>query len=206
MQKSDCKICRRVGAKLFLKGERCSSAKCAMVKRPYPPGIKKKKVRGRVSEYGKELIEKQKLRNWYNLSEKQFRNYIKKILEKRGKVEDAGQLLIKKLESRLDSVIFSMGLASSRAEARQIVSHGHFLINKRRIDIPSYEIKKGDKIKLRSGSAKREKFKNALEKKEFPEWVKRNLKENEWEIIREPFVEESSLPAEVSSIFEYYSR
>ena len=122
-----------------------------MVKRPYPPGIKKKKVRGRVSEYGKELIEKQKLRNWYNLSEKQFRNYIKKILEKRGKVEDAGQLLIKKLESRLDSVIFSMGLASSRAEARQIVSHGHFLINKRRIDIPSYEIKKGDKIKLRSG-------------------------------------------------------
>ena len=145
MQKSDCKICRRVGTRLFLKGERCSSSKCAMVKRPYAPGLKKKKVRGRVSEYGKELIEKQKLRNWYNLSEKQFRNYIKGILEKRGKVEDAGQLLIKKLESRLDSVIFSIGFASSKTEARQMVSHGHFKVNKRKINIPSCQIRKGEK-------------------------------------------------------------
>lgn len=209
MKESKCKICRRLGTKLFLKGERCSSAKCAMVKRPYPPGIKKKKMRGGVSDYGKELMEKQKLRRWYGLSESQFSSYVKEVLEKRGKVEDAGALLIKNLESRLDNVIFRMGMAPSRAKARQMVSHGHFLINGKKINIPSYHVKKNDKISIRPQSSKKEIFKNIeseLKKNELPDWIVFNSKKIEGEIKREPHLDESSLPAEIASIFEYYSK
>ena len=117
MKNTKCKICRRLGVKLFLKGERCLSPKCAMVKRDYAPGEKGKRRRRTFSEYGKELREKQKLKNWYNLRERQFRNYVKEVLAKRGKVEDAGSLLVEKLESRLDNVVFRMGFVSSRNQS-----------------------------------------------------------------------------------------
>ena len=153
-----CKTCRRTGAKLFLKGDRCFSPKCAMVKKPYPPGEKAKKRTRSLSEYGKELKEKQKLRNWYNLQEKQFRKYIDKALDAQGKVANADVLLIKTLESRLDNIVFRLGFAPSRKEARQLVSHGHFFVNGRVLNIPSYLAKKGDKIALKPSSLNKKKF------------------------------------------------
>ncbi len=204
MNISKCKICRRNGAKLFLKGERCSSVKCAIVKRPYPPGIRSKRGRKNISEYGKELKEKQKLRNWYLLGEKQFRKYVKDILDKKGKVEDTSTALIKKLEHRLDSIVFNFGLTASRSKARQMVTHGHFLVNGRKVDIPSYQTKKGDKIKIKEKSL--EKFKQKIKASDIPSWIKHDPKKMEFEIVGEAFLEEGSLPAEIATIFEFYSK
>lgn len=195
--------------KLFIKGDRCLSPKCSMVRKPYPPGEKGKRRKRPLSEYGKELSEKQKLKNWYNLKEKQFRKYVKEVLEKRGKVEDAGALLIKKLETRLDNVVFRMGFASSRAQARQIISHCHFLINEKKVNIPSFQIKKGDKITLRPVSRKKTIFQNlptTLKKYRPPSWIELNIEKMEAKIIAEPTLEEAAPPAEISAIFEFYSR
>ncbi|OGZ17492.1 MAG: 30S ribosomal protein S4 [Candidatus Nealsonbacteria bacterium RBG_13_37_56] len=209
MKNNRCKICRRLGVKLFFKGDRCLSAKCAMVKRPYPPGEKAKKRRGSLSEYGKELKEKQKLKNWYNLSERQFSRYVMEVLNKRTKTEDAGALLIKKLENRLDNVVFQTGFAVSRIQARQLVSHGYFLINGRKINIPSYQIKKGDKISLHPKTSKKAIFNNIvslLKKRKAPSWIKVNHEKLEVEIVGQANLEETTPPAEISSIFEFYSK
>ncbi len=217
MLSSKCKICRRQGEKLFLKGEKCLSPKCPVIRKPYPPGQKRKRRRsGNLSEYGKELKEKQKLKNLYGLREKQFRNYVKDVLQKRGKVEDAGTILIKKLESRFDNVIFRLGLASSRAQARQMVSHAYFLINGKPVNIASVQIKKGDKITIRPQKSKKTIFQNisiVLKKHQPPSWIRIEKDEKEFnaenfkgEIIGAPSFEEAGLPVEISSIFEYYSR
>ena len=210
METTKCKICRRLGNKLFLKGERCMSPKCAFVRRPYPPG-NKGKGRGRrnVSEYKKELEEKQKMRNWYNLRERQFSKYVKQVLEKRGKVEDAGVALIKQIAARLDNVVCSLGFAASRPKAKQLVSHGHFLVNGKRSDIPSYRIKKGDVISVRPDSRKKEAFKNmaeTLKKIKSPAWAQLNAEKLEAKITAEPTFDQSVLPAEIHAIFEYYSK
>ena len=149
MENSKCKICRRLGVKLFLKGEKCLSPKCPMVKKPYPPGQKRKRRPIPLSEYGKELREKQKLKNWYNLGERQFKNYVKKVLDMRQKVEDPATLLIKNLETRLDNVIFRLGFATSRPQAKQLVSQALVLVNRKSIDTPSYQVKKGDIISIK---------------------------------------------------------
>ncbi|MDP3990694.1 MAG: 30S ribosomal protein S4 [Candidatus Nealsonbacteria bacterium] len=207
MKKNNCKICRRLGSKLFLKGEKCLSPKCSLLKKPYPPGVKKKKRFKALSDYGKELKEKQKLKNWYNLKEGQFRRYVKDILERRNKVEDAVELLIQKLETRFDNVIFRLGLASSRSQARQLVSHRHFLINGKIVNIPSYHLKKGDKITIRPASKKLlEKSAVSLKKYQPPVWLKINIQTLEGEVIGQPTFQESAPPAEISTIFEYYSR
>jgi small subunit ribosomal protein S4 len=209
MKNNRCKICRRLGTKLFFKGDRCLSVKCAMVKRPYPPGEKAKKRRGSLSEYGKELKEKQKLKNWYNLSERQFSRYVMEVLNKRTKTEDAGALLIKKLENRLDNVVFQAGFAVSRIQARQLVSHGYFLINGRKINIPSYQIKKGDKISLHPKTSKKAILNNIvslLKKRKAPSWIKVNHEKLEVEIVGQANLEETTPPAEISSIFEFYSK
>ena len=206
---SKCKICRRANAKLFLKGDRCLSVKCAMVKKPYPPGPKKKKRPKAPSEYGKELTEKQKLRNWYNLGERQFRKYVEEILEKRGRVADTGDELIKKLETRLDNVVFRLGFAGSRNKSRQMVNHGHFTINGRKNDIPSCQVKKGDIINVRAGSVAKKLFvdlKPILKKHKPPTWLSLDAEKMEGKIIGEPSFEEASPPAEISAIFEFYSR
>jgi len=210
MQNNKCKICRRLGVKLFLKGERCLLPKCSLTRKPYAPGMKKR-TRGRraFSEYAKELREKQKLKNWYNLKEKQFRNYVKEILNKRSHVEDASTLLIQKLESRFDNVIFRLGLSGSRPHARQMVSHGHFLINGKPVNIPAYQLKKGDKVSINLGSQKKKVFSNItplLKKHQTPSWLKISPEKLEGEVIGKPSLEESSPPAEISTIFEYYSR
>lgn len=208
MENNKCKICRRAGQKLFLKGERCFSAKCAMIRKPYPPGIRKKK-RGRgLSEYGKELREKQKLRTWYGLGEKQFANYVKKVLAKRGK-EDVEDTLIKKLETRLDNVIFRLGFANSRSHARQIVNHGHFQINARKVSYPSYQVKKGDIISVYPNSLKKTSFQNLKTKiKNYstPAWLQLDKDKFEAKVIGEPNLQEAAPPAEISAILEFYSR
>lgn len=180
-----------------------------MVKRSFPPGIRGKRRKPALSDYAKELIEKQKLRNWYGLSERQFKKYVKEILQKRGRVENLGQRLIEKLESRLDNVVFRLGFAKSRFSARQLVSHGYFLINKKPVNIPSFELKKGDVISLKESKKKSAVFKNfqtEIKKYEIPQWLKLNIDKLEGEFIRKPSLEEVVPPAEISTIFEYYSR
>lgn len=209
MMNSKCKICRRQGAKLFLKGEKCLSSKCPMVKKPYPPGMRKKRRPPASSEYGKELKEKQKLKNWYVLTERQLGNYVEEILKKRGRVEDASALLIQKLESRLDNAIFRLGFAPSRSQARQLVSHGHLLVNGRPINTPSYQLKKGDKISLKAASKKKKNLENLavlLKKQQPPRWLQLDSASLEGVVADLPDSEEALPPAELSSIFEYYSR
>ncbi len=146
-----CKICRREGEKLFLKGSRCFSAKCALDRRPYPPGQHGKSRRGKLSEYGIQLREKQKIKRYYGLLEAQFRVLFEKASRKKG---ITGEMLIKMLESRLDNVVYRLGFAPSRVSARQLVRHRHFLVNNRIIDIPSYQLKPGDVIQVREKSRK----------------------------------------------------
>jgi small subunit ribosomal protein S4 len=213
MKDAKCKICRRTGRKLFLKGEKCFSPKCPMIKKAYPPGLIKKK-RGRpLSEYGKELREKQKLRNWYGLRERQFSKYAKDVLDRTRRSssadENPAELLIRKLETRLDNVVFRLGFAINRAQARQMVSHGQFLVNNKKVDIPSFRVKNGDKISFCPSSQKKEIFKRldvSLKKYETPKWLKLDKKKIEGEAIGLPTLEEASPPAEISSIFEFYSR
>jgi len=213
MKKSKCKICRRLGTKLFLKGERCFSPKCSMVKRPYPPGMRSKR-RSRISEYKRELIEKQKLRNWYNLQEKQFSDYVKEVFKKRSSTSkeaslDAPTLLIQKLESRLDNIVFRMGFTDSRIQARQIVSHGHIFVNGKRVNISSYHVKVGDKISLSKRAIRKDVFKNLsalLKKKDLPSWLTVDIKKLEGKVESFPSLEDVSPPVDISMIFEYYSR
>ncbi|MBU3942472.1 30S ribosomal protein S4 [Patescibacteria group bacterium] len=209
MENKKCKICRRLGVKLFLKGEHCLGVKCAMIKRPYAPGQKAKKRRNNLSEYGKELKEKQKLKNWYNLSEKQFSNYVKSVLDKRSGVKDAGELLLEQLESRFDNVVFQMGVVSSRVQARQSINHGFFLLNGRKVNIPSCKIKKGDKITLHPKASKGTLFSNVketLKNHKPPSWMRTDVTKLEAEITGQPSLEEMAPPAEISSIFEFYSK
>ena len=193
-----------------MKGERCLTQKCPMVKRSYPPGQKKKRRTRALSEYGEELREKQKLKKWYNLDERQFRKYVKKVLEShQGGEKDVLILLIKTLESRLDNVVFRLGIAASRPQARQLISHGHFLVNSKAVNNPGYLVKKGDKIKISSSSRKKIIFQNLptlLKKRELPSWISLDVEKIEGKVIGAPSLEEAVLPAEVSLIFEYYSR
>ena len=161
------------------------------------------------SEYGKELREKQKLKNWYNLRERQFKKYVKETLKARGKVEDATVLLIRKLESRLDNIVFRLGFASSRAQAKQLVSHGHFLVNGKRIDIPSHQVKKGDIIAVSSKFQKKpiaQNLKNSLKKYKTSSWLELNVEKLEGKVLNEPVIEEVAPPVEIPTIFEFYSK
>ncbi len=209
MKKNVCKICRRAGQKLFLKGERCLSPKCAVVKKSYPPGQKSKRRRGAPSDFGKELKEKQKLKQWYRLSERQFKKYVKEILAKTNRNRDLEEELIKKLERRLDNVIFRLGLAKSRDHARQLVSHGFFEVNKKSIDVPSFEVKEGDIISVKE--QKKEKpalreIKMFLKKQTPPSWLKIDKEKVEAEVTGDPSLEGVSPPADIPVIFEFYSR
>jgi small subunit ribosomal protein S4 len=180
-----------------------------MVRKPYPPGPKAKRRARALSEYGKELREKQKLKNWYNLEERQLRKYVKEILKARGKVVNAEAALIKILESRLDNVVFRFGFAPSRTAARQMVSHRHFMINNEPINIPGYLVKKGDKISINPGSAKKtifQKLPTLLKKHNLPSWLELDIKNLEGKVTISPNLEEAASPAELSSIFAFYSK
>lgn len=204
-----CKICRRVGVKLFLKGEKCLSPKCPLIKKAYPPGQRGKRRRRALSEYGKELAEKQKMKNWYNLAERQFQKYVKETLASRRKVEDTATLLIQTLEKRLDNVVFRLGFASSRSAACQLVSHRHIQVNNRTVNISSFSVKKGDLVKVKESSLSKKLFqtiKTTIKKHTPPTWLSLDPEKLEGKVIGEPNLEEAAPPAEISSVFEFYSR
>lgn len=204
-----CKKCRRAGEKLFLKGEKCFTPKCTLEKKPFPPGLpfSARKHRSMMSEYGIQLKEKQKVRNVYRLSEKQFSAYVKNATNKRG--VDPKEQLFKNLETRLDNVAFRLGFANSRPLARQIVSHGHLTVNGRRVDIPSYKLRKDDVVGLREQSNSKTLFADLTEKLQkhtAPSWLKLNAKKLEGTVQGDPSLENSDMTFNLTSILEFYSR
>lgn len=204
-----CKLCRREGEKLFLKGARCFTAKCAFERRGYPPGIHGKTAqfrRRRESDFARQLRAKQKAKRVYGVLERQFRRYYEVSLQRRGLT---GLNLLQILESRLDNVIFRMGYADSRAQARLLVTHGHFNVNGRRTDVPSTLLTPGDVIEVREGSRTRKFFKELpdfAETKNVPAWVTRELRSLSGSVARLP--ERSEIDGNLSEqlIVEYYSR
>jgi len=209
MRYDQCKTCRRLGQKLFLKGDRCFSAKCAFTKRPFAPGPQKKRRGGTPSEYKKSLEQKQTLKKWYGLSERQFKRYVQETLEKMGKVDDVSAELIRRLERRLDNVIFRLGFAKSRVQARQIVSHSYITINGKPVNIASYQVEKDDVIAIKENKKAKKVFKELaaeLKRKEVPVWLSLNKDKLEAKTIGEPSLDEVKPPAEISLIFEFYSR
>lgn len=202
-----CKQCRRAQEKLFFKGDRCKSQKCAMVKRNYPPGFHgptKRKVR--LTDYGTQLNEKQKGRKQYLLMEKQFRLTFDKALRKPG---NTGEVFLQLLETRFDNTIYRSGLSVSRAQARQLVNHGLFTINDKKVNIPSYQLRIGDVIKIKSNKKNAKIFKDLAEKlknHEAPGWMNVDNKEISVKILHKPTMEAIQPSFNVQMIIEYYSR
>lgn len=203
---SKCSQCRRSGEKLFLKGERCTTAKCAITKRNYAPGFHGPKGRKRLSDYGAQLAEKQKAKKLYGMLEKQFRLTFAKASKKSG---DAGKNFLRALEMRLDNVVYRLGWATSRAAARQLVNHGHFTVDGRKADIPSFAVKAGQTIKVKKNSEKNAYFKKAsesLKKADRPSWVNFDAKDLSAKVLHEP--KDADLPQNINVqvIIEYYSK
>ncbi len=198
-----CRQCRREGCKLFLKGERCTSGKCAMDRRPVVPG-QHGAARKKVSEYGLQLREKQKVRRAYGLLEKQFANTYEKA--ERSK-QQTGFALLQMLELRLDNVVYRMGIGSSRAESRQIVTHGHITVNGRKLNIPSAQVKVGDVIAIKESRQDREMFKALKELKiVMPKWLEFNAETLTGKILALPERDDIDLNIKENLIVEYYSR
>ncbi len=201
-----CRICRREGEKLFLKGSRCYTDKCALTRRAYAPGQHGQK-RKKQSEYGVQLREKQKAKSFYGVLESQFRKYFEEAARSK---EITGTRLLQILESRLDNVIYRLGLATSRAQARQLVRHGHFEVNGVKVNIPSYLTKVGDVIKVRESSANSEIFKQIIDANEnsrpVPTWLESNLADKTGKIVALPTREEIDLPVQEHLIVELYSK
>jgi small subunit ribosomal protein S4 len=193
MLDNKCKKCRRAGEKLFLKGEKCFTPKCSLTRKSYPPGIfgraKGKHPKRGISEYGAQMRERQKIKFSYGLRGRQFANYLKEA-NKKGQ-GDASMGLTELLESRLDNAVFRLGFSDSRSGARQIVSHGHILVNNRKVNIPSYRVKIGTKILIRPQSANKAVFKDIdikLKKYNPPPWIKLDKTKKEGEIIGRPTI------------------
>ena len=199
-----CRQCRREGQKLFLKGERCYSTKCALEKRAYAPGQHGQNRRAKVTEYGLQLREKQKAKRFYGLMEAQFRNYFDKAAKRKGLT---GENLLIMLESRLDNVVFRMGFASSRKEARQLVNHNHFTVNGKKVNIPSYQVAAGDVVKVKEKSFSSPKFKEVREMSiTTPAWISVEADKLEGKVLAIPLREEIDTPVEEHLIVELYSK
>ena len=200
---ANCKLCRREGQKLFLKGERCYSTKCALEKRNYAPG-QHGQARKKQSDYGNQLREKQKAKRFYGVQETQFRNMFEKAAKKSGKTGD--NLLIM-LETRLDNAVFRLGFAASRKEARQLVTHGHFTVNGKKADIPSMEVKAGDVIAVKSKSQQSPKFKEIKDMQiTVPQWMDVDVNKLEGKILALPTREQIDTPIAEHLIVELYSK
>jgi len=202
-----CKKCRRLGEKLFLKGDRCFSAKCAMVKRPSPPGIHgAARRRGASSEYSRQLSEKQRIKKMYGIRERQFKNYVKAAVAACG---DTRENLMQMLEIRFDNVVFRLGWAKSRALARQMVNHGHILINGKRVSIPSYRVRKGEIIalgqKIRKSNLTKE-LAELLKKYQTPSWLSSDNEKFEAKVQNIPSADELGDLNKVGMVVEFYSR
>lgn len=203
---SVCRQCRREGEKLFLKGDRCYSEKCAIERKPYAPGAHGQGRRQKPTEYGLQLREKQKTRKIYGVMEKQFRNYFKKADRQQG---ITGENLLVILERRLDNVVYRLGFASSRAEARQLVNHGHFTLNGRKATIPSMMVRIGDVIQVRESSKDSAKFQEIKEQAAYknpPEWLSVDAENLTGSVLSYPIREQIDTPVTEQLIVELYSR
>lgn len=200
-----CRLCRRERNKLYLKGDRCYTDKCSVARKGYPPG-EHGQSRQKFSEYGQQLREKQKAKRIYGILERQFRRYFKEADRRKGVT---GENLLQLLESRLDNVVYRMGFGRSRAEARQLVNHGHFQVNGRRVDIPSYLTRPGDVIAVHEKSRNLPVFKEIREAGEGQstvDWLEADLEHLQGKVIRMPQREEIDVPVEEHLIVELYSR
>ncbi|HSS36935.1 MAG TPA: 30S ribosomal protein S4 [Patescibacteria group bacterium] len=202
---SVCRLCRREGAKLFLKGSRCYSKKCAFERRPTPPGqhgVRRRKV----GDYGLQLREKQKVRRTYSVLERQFKNYFDAAEARPGVT---GENLLRLLELRLDNAVYRMGFATSRAAARQLVTHGHFAVNGRPTNIPSYQLKSGDRVEVRESHREREPFKVAketLRSHQPPDWLSIDAAKLSGSVLDQPRRDQMPLDLNEQLVVEYYSR
>ncbi len=199
-----CKLCRREGKKLFLKGERCYTGKCALERRSYAPG-QHGQSRKKNSEYGMQLRAKQQARRYYGINESQFRKYFAMAERKQGK---AGENLLRICESRLDNVVYLLGWASSRAEGRQLVTHNHYLVNGKKANIPSILLKAGDVISIKDGSRDSEKIKAVLEtngSRPVPQWLDKTSNYDA-KIVNLPDRDQIATPVEEQLIVEFYSK
>ena len=200
-----CRICRREGQKLFLKGSRCYSDKCSVARRNYGPGDHGQK-KSKLSEYGTQLREKQKTKSFYGVGEKQFRRYFEMASNKKG---ITGENLLQILESRLDNVVYRLGFGSSRAQARQLVNHAQFDVNGEKVDIPSYLVKPGDVITVREIKKDNKTIKENVElnsARPVPEWLERDFEKLSGKVVRLATREEIDLPVEEHLIVELYSK
>ena len=202
---SVCRLCRREGAKLFLKGARCYSKKCAFERRPTPPGqhgVRRRKV----GDYGRQLREKQKVRRTYSVLERQFRNYFDAADARPGMT---GENLLRMLELRLDNAVYRMGFAPSRAAARQLVNHGHFSVNGRPTNVSSYQLKAGDRVEVRESHREREPFKVAketLRSHQAPDWLSIDAAKLSGSVLDQPRRDQMPLDLNEQLVVEYYSR
>ena len=205
---SVCKLCRREGEKLFLKGDRCFSPKCSFERRSYPPGQhgRQAQFRRKESDFRMQLRAKQKVRRVYGVFERQFRRYFRQAQHQKGLT---GQNLLAILESRLDNVVYRLGMASSRAQARQLISHGHFDVNGRKTNIPSFLVSPGDTIIVRENSKKKIHFKElakALDGGRVPEWLELDASKLAGQVVSMPSREHIDATLNEQLIVEYYSR
>jgi small subunit ribosomal protein S4 len=201
-----CRLCRREGMKLFLKGERCYTDKCAIEKRNVPPGQHGRARKAKMVGYGVQLREKQKVKRTYGILENQFRRYFEAADRQKG---ITGQLLLQMLERRLDNVVYRLGFATSRPQARQLVRHGHFTVNGKKVDIPSFAVRQGDMIAVRSTSATNVTIQHATEEvkgRGVPEWLLLDLGALSGRISALPTREQINLPVEEQLIVELYSK
>jgi small subunit ribosomal protein S4 len=200
-----CRLCRREGAKLFLKGARCYTKKCSFERRPTPPGMHAVRRR-KVGDYGLQLREKQKMRRVYRIGETQFRRLFEEA--ERG-TDVTGEHLLRLLELRLDNVVYRLGFASSRDQARQFITHGHFAVNGGAVSIPSYGLKKGDVVSVRQGRGERVPFKeagDALKSANVPEWLRTDATKLAGHVVAEPRREQMPSDFNEQLVVEYYSR
>ena len=202
-----CKLCRRAGEKLFLKGDRCTGPKCAMVRRPYAPGMHGKGISRALSEYGKQLAMKQKIKRIYGVMERQFRKHFEDIEHKPG---ITGDLLLARLEMRLDNVVYRLGFAPSRALARQLVGHKAFSVNGKMLNVASAKVSVGDVIALRDGKKDKTYFKTQLEilknKKDVPTWLDLDASKLQGKVVALPSRDSIGISVDPQIVVEYYSK
>jgi small subunit ribosomal protein S4 len=201
-----CRLCRREGMKLFLKGERCYTEKCAIEKRNFAPGQHGKSRRAKMLGYGVQLREKQKVKRIYGVLEDQFRRYFEQAERLKG---ITGEVLLQLLERRLDNVAYRLGFATSRPQARQLVRHGHFAVNGRKVDIPSFLVRAGDVVTVRTGSQKNVTIQHALEEvkgRGVPEWLQLQGEAFSGRVVSLPTREQINLPVQEQLIVELYSK
>lgn len=202
-----CKLCRREGMKLFLKGDRCYSPKCAIEERNMPPGMHgPKRARRKVSDFGRQLREKQKVRRIYGVYERQFRRYFRQAVKTKGLT---GATLLQLLEQRLDNVVFRLGFAPSRSHARQLVTHGHFTVNGQKVDIASYSVQPGDIVAVSAQSRSLTYFKDLAgqsTRQSPPKWLLADLSALSGRVMGVPAREDIDIPINEQLIVEFYSR